>query len=250
MALGTELYPQAPSSARIVCVELVDGAPAPVNLPANSKVFHLVRHGEAAHNLIAEQRRPGPGNCGCPDDCIYKNEDLTDAGLTEKGRKQAMGAGAAILKRTPFPELAVSSPLTRTLQTAQCALALGGLRSVPRIVIEGCRERTGLHLADMRSPREKIEGRFPGFDFSAIERGEDIRFNPIARERVETELTNRARGFWWGLKDRPEKCIAVFSHSSFLTNSIKHAFFNPDPAAVRRFENGEHRCVILTFENA
>lgn len=159
-------------------------------------------------------------------DCPLKNAEHTDASLTARGRQQALAVGAKLINTQPVPEVAFVSPLKRTLLTAFIALRRASLH-VPILVHEGIRERHGVHLCDMRSPRENIELLFPGVDFSDIPYGPDALF-ATEREK-ETEVADRGRAFFEELLKRAESCIAVFSHSSLLYNTINRAFEHTSP---------------------
>lgn len=174
--------------------------------------------------MIAFQRFGGRYPCGCPGECLFKSESLTDAELTLKGRRQASAAGASIMSRSAMlPTVVVASPLRRTLQTASIAVANTPLASLPMVALEGCRERIGVHVADKRSAVEDIAPAFPSFDFSAVAPGADAAFSDNTRETIE-QIVERGRGFFWALRQRPEQVIAVFSHSSFLYNTIRNGF--------------------------
>lgn len=176
--------------------------------------------------------------CGCRtgNACPYVNAEHTDAALTQRGRLQATAAGPRMLMTAPVPEVLFVSPLTRALQTATIALSSArGLR-VPVICDELLRERNGVHVCDMRSPVDALLPAFPTVDFRTIAPGTDPLFQPTVRETVE-QLADRGKRFFWSLKDRPEDSIAVFSHSSFLLNTLTHAFLTPDPTGMFRERN-------------
>lgn len=164
------------------------------------------------------------GQPGCP----YKNEEHTDAGLTQRGRLQAVAAGSRLLQTSPVPEFAFVSPLSRTLQTATIAMSKVGSLAVPLVAEESLRERNGVHVCDKRSAKEDVMELHPTVDFGRIAAGPDTLFSQV--RETEEELAARGKRFFLGLKDRPEKCFAVFSHSSFLFNTLSRAFQTPDPS--------------------
>lgn len=177
------------------------------------------------------------------------NEAFFDAELTMLGRRRdARGsAGMYLLKQgqhNALPEVAITSPLARAVETA--IIACGeGLSDIPVIADEGCRERTGLHPCDARKPAKDQAARFPRVDFRAITPGADP-YHDAARRETEEELVQRGRGFFWSLRSRPEKIIAVFTHSSFLRNTLTHGIDAPQEIR-ERFANGEARSVVLSF---
>ncbi len=155
-----------------VRLELVPGASLPVTAPTaatwvangtcdlaslsgRTKVLHVVRHAEGFHNV---DRRP-----------IY--ERPIDARLTPDGEAQcaALAAATAALR----PQLVVSSPLTRTLQTA--SLAFGAQREAvgaPLLALEAVRETVN-YGCDARRPLREIRPEFPHVDFAHCPSDED-----------------------------------------------------------------------------
>ena len=82
------------------------------------------------------------------------------------------------------------------------------------LVREECRERWGEYVCDGRRPISDIIKEFPSFDFSEVENNEDV-FYEDERESDE-HCCERGIAFLQWLNKRPEKCIAVVTHSSFL----------------------------------
>ncbi|KAI0567405.1 Histidine phosphatase [Gracilaria domingensis] len=163
------------------------------------------------------------GKPGCP----FLNEEHFDAHLTQRGRLQAAGAGSCLLQTASPPEVVFVSPLSRTLQTATIALSKCPNLKAPVLAEESIRERNGTHPCDKRSPREHVEATYPTVDFSRIQYGPD----PLWTEARETEddLAARGKQFFASLMDRPETTFAIFTHSSFLFNTINRSFVASDP---------------------
>ena len=67
----------------------------------------------------------------------------------------------------PLADLVVSSPLTRTLQTAQLCFAAGA----PFVALEGVRETVN-YLCDARRHRTALAAEFADVDFSGV--AEDV----------------------------------------------------------------------------
>lgn len=85
----------------------------------------------------------------------------------------------------------------------------------PRFLVrEECRERLGHYVCDGRRSISEIAAEFPKFDFSEIQHDKDA-FYTDERETDE-HCCERAVKFLEWLNQRPEKCIAVVTHSSFL----------------------------------
>eukprot|EP00171_Calliarthron_tuberculosum_P013401 IDg13401t1 len=77
----------------------------------------------------------------------------------------------------------------------------------------------GVHIADMRSSVESVSKLFGAVNFEFVALGPDSHFSPTVRETQE-EIVKRGRSFFWQLRNRPERVIAVFTHSSFLLNTF------------------------------
>lgn len=139
---------------------------------------------------------------------------------------QAGAAGATLLQTKPQPEFAFVSPLSRTLETAAIALSNPASLKIPLVAEESIRERNGVHVCDKRSAKEDITGLYPSVDFGNIAPGPDTLFSEI--RETEDALAARGKAFFLSLKDRPEKSFVVFTHSSFLYNTLTRAFETPD----------------------
>lgn len=162
--------------------------------------------------------------------CPYLNSANEDARLTQRGRLQATTVGAKLVHTKPVPEVVLVSPLYRTLQTCSIALSTIPHLQVPIIAMEGIRERMGLHVCDKRSDKSKLQSSFSSVDFSHIEPGQDKLFLP-QRETVE-QTAKRGKAFLLSLRSRPETSIALFTHSSFLFNTLSRACETPNPEGM------------------
>lgn len=159
--------------------------------------------------------------------CPYMNDANEDARLTQKGRLQATTVGVKLIHTKPIPQIILVSPLFRTLQTAAIALSTVPQLQTPVVVVEQIRERMGLHVCDKRSDKDKLIPRFGSFDFTGIDSGDDLTFPPC-RESIE-QTAKRGKAFFLSLRTRPEQSLAIFSHSSFLFNTISRTFETPNP---------------------
>jgi broad specificity phosphatase PhoE len=94
--------------------------------------------------------------------------------------------------------------------------ALAGINIPPPrfLVREECRERWGHYVCDGRRSITEIAAEFPNFDFSDIVHDEDVFFSD--ERESDDHCCERAVKFLEWLNSRPEKCIAVVTHSSFL----------------------------------
>mmetsp|Transcript_15432 Transcript_15432/g.32630 ORF Transcript_15432/g.32630 Transcript_15432/m.32630 type:complete len:353 (-) Transcript_15432:371-1429(-) len=246
-------------------------------LAERTKKVHFIRHAEGYHNVATEQT----GNL----DCLLRDEngtasshELHDARLTSKGIAQADALRTYLSTRpsgtrsfTTF-DLVVVSPLTRTCQTALHVFGEprepgkpafltrvdappgspeheSGIQIAPPrfLVREECRERWGRYVCDGRRPISEIAQEFPNFDFSEILHDEDV-FYTEHRESDE-HCCDRAVKFLEWLNKRPEKCIAVVTHSSFLRHlfgQFGEALHTDDREDLQRVAgNCELRSVVL-----
>ena len=128
-------------------------------------------------------------------------------------------------------DLIVVSPLTRTLETAHhifgpprkphvsVHLAEKAKNGLPRpqfLVREECRERWGHYSCDGRRPIREIIKDFPDCDFSEVDHDDDVFFT---KERESSaHCMERTVHFLEWLNKRPEKCIAVVTHTTFLNH--------------------------------
>jgi len=234
-------------------------------LAERTKKVHFIRHAEGFHNV--ETTKQGTNEClhHAPGQGA-REHPLWDSRLTDKGIAQAKALKEHLAHRpsggrsfTAF-DLVVVSPLTRTLETAQHifgparkpglpAFLCEGAVQPPRILVrEECRERWGQYVCDGRRPIREIAPEFPNFDFSELEYDDDLFYTEDEREPLEHTRARAVQFLEW-LKKRPEKCIAVVTHSPFL----RHLFmqFGADKSAEdkdtlqRLAGNCELRSVVM-----
>ena len=117
-----------------------------------------MRHGEAEHNVAAA--RDG--------DSAYLETRYRDAPLTAKGREQILESARELQKIYPKIDLILSSPLTRTIQTARCVKEV--LPCPPKIIIlEALTEcQGGGHICNLRQPMPLLQSLNPDTDCSMI----------------------------------------------------------------------------------
>ncbi|GMH03242.1 hypothetical protein Nepgr_005081 [Nepenthes gracilis] len=228
------------------------------------KTLHMVRHAQGFHNVAGEN--------DCKEHLPY---DLFDPSLTQLGWEQVDNFrnhvhASGLSKRI---ELVITSPMTRTMQTAVGAFggegyidgvdvtplmvenacdsgrpAASSLNCPPFIAVELCREYVGLHLCDKRRSISEYKSLFPAIDFSLIESDEDILWKQEVGETNE-EIAARGIKFMKWLWTRKEKEIAVISHSGFLNNTVDQ-FGNDCHLLVKseicsHFANCELRSFVL-----
>jgi len=212
-------------------------------LADQTRKVHFIRHAEGFHNV--ETAKTGDNHCLLRGKKLAREHPLYDSKLTPKGVNQAKELRKILAHRpsggrsfTAF-DLVVVSPLTRTCETAYHVFgnprkpglpaflcdgeapfgspeyAAGVKVAAPRFLVrEECRERFGHYVCDGRRSIHDIRSEFPDFDFSEVATNEDGYYTD-ERESDE-DCCARAVQFLEWLNSRPEKCIAVVTHSSFL----------------------------------
>ncbi|KAG1676426.1 hypothetical protein FOA52_002246 [Chlamydomonas sp. UWO 241] len=115
-------------------------------------------------------------------------------------------------------------------------------------VHEGCREIIGVHPCDRRRDTAVTSALFPGAHWSLVTDPVDTLWHPDVRETRE-EITARAREFMLHIMQRPERHIAIVTHSSFLNYLCKS--FGADFSTHMQdglhkwYENCEMRTYVL-----
>ncbi|GMI82758.1 hypothetical protein like AT1G09935 [Hibiscus trionum] len=215
------------------------------------KIIHLMRHGQAMHNVEGDKDRRA-----------LLSEHLFDAQLSPLGLQQVCQLrkdvhARGLLKKI---DLVITSPLYRTMQTAMgvfgsegqaddnfCAIPLpaGG----PQIMaVELCRDRMGQRPCDMRRRVSECQALFPCIDFSMMDGEEDSMWNPDVRESEE-EMAARMLLFMEWLWTRPEQQIVIVSHGIILQMILNVLENDCHPtvksALCERFDNCELRSVVI-----
>ncbi|KAH9300670.1 hypothetical protein KI387_012253, partial [Taxus chinensis] len=226
------------------------------------KTLHLVRHAQGYHNVAGEK-----------DHKAYLSYEFVDASLTPLGWQQVGNlrrhvSNSGIASRI---ELVVTSPLTRTMQTAAGVFGSGGYidgdsssplmisgggksdttaisssNCPPFIAVEYCREQMGVHPCDKRKSVSEYKTHFPGIDFSLVEIDEDIFWKPDVREK-EYEVAARGRAFLNWLLTRKEKEIAIVSHSSFLIHTLAQFGKDCHPSVRNEIHKAFANCELRSF---
>lgn len=185
------------------------------------KTLHFIRHAQSLHNALAETT--------ADEDNLRRDPALRDAPLTDLGHAQARALAAEVAALREV-ELVVVSPLTRAIQTT---LAAFDGHPAPRLVQALHRE----HLdswCDVGSPPAVLARAFPMLDFAHLDDpwwhvGADA--TPYAQEPLEL-LDRRVEAFAGWLRARPEGCIAVVGHGTFLRRLTGEGFANAQRRAM------------------
>ena len=141
-------------------------------------VVLCVRHGEATHNVAFEAEGAA----------AYIDPEHINSALTPRGRRQA-----AECKWPQLPEVGVSSPLRRALDTAHRALPL----HIPLRILDCLRE-------------------FPNSVHTPNRLGRNPDSWRVGPEETPEQLAVRVEIFRKWARASGYGCIAVFSHTSFL----------------------------------
>ncbi|KAK6257136.1 hypothetical protein QUC31_000595 [Theobroma cacao] len=201
------------------------------------KIIHLVRHGQAMHNVEGDINREALLSPHLFD------AELSPLGLQQVDRLRKEVHASGMLKRI---ELVVTSPLYRTMQTA---IGVFGTVSWPQIMaVELCRDKMGVRPCDMRRRVSDCQALFPSIDFSMMDGEEDSLWNPDVREPDEKVSVRMAQFMKW-LWTRPEQEIVIVSHGIILQH-ILYVLGNDSHPTVRsalcqRFGNCELRSVVI-----
>lgn len=169
-----------------------------------TKLVWFVRHAEAAHN-------------------VSHDSSTRDPGLTPAGREQAAQLELSGALRVGA-ELVVSSPMRRTLETAQIAVpaAPGVARVATHLVQE-----IGTSNADTGRPPSELRAEFgEAFDLSELEEMWFVKPSPWCKQRRIAlddgvrALVARKEAFALWLASRPETRIIVVTHHGFICHLL------------------------------
>lgn len=158
----------------------------------------LIRHGQSTFNAHFEATGTDPGHI--------------DARLTEIGHRQAAAARAQMASFAR-PDLVISTPLTRALQTT---LAIFGGTGVPVEVTGHHREHLESSCDIGRSPAD-LAAEFPGLTFDHLDDPwwhsgpVDDRGLPVEPPEV---FTGRVQTFAQWLAEHPAATVAVVGHGT------------------------------------
>lgn len=219
-------------------------------LANRTKTIHFIRHGEGYHNVVnREAGDDTPVTFSTPNAWNY-----IDARLTPTGIEQCITARDKLLANVE-PELIVVSPFTRTLQTAHAMFGGKGIKFMVHFL---CKERAGKFTCDkMRTKTEILADMLPIYEYTNDNIDTQFGFRTEedqewSEEREPSEkVVQRGIDFVQWLASRPEKEIAVVSHSSFLKHlfrSFGDQVADKDTAKMHRLSgNAEVRSIVLAL---
>ena len=183
--------------------------------PNHESFFDVHEHIDQYHSLLIWH----------PDIPTHLVWAYQDAKLTKNGIDQCVHVRQNMIHGLVRPELIVVSPFTRTLQTAHL---LFSNHRIPFLVHDLCGERRGKFTCDKRRTKSEImQEMLPVYTYT----NETIDFATYAYQTEDDELwteereldqdvTQRCVAMMQWLGSRPEKDIAIVTHSSWL----KHLF--------------------------
>jgi len=192
----------------------------------------LIRHAQALHNVADDW-------------------SIHDPPLSELGEQQSRELHESLRNSKVGNEvgLIVVSPMRRTLQTASIGLEWlikeKGVKVLPDAGWQGMHSKKYIRLAhthsclentdkpcDTGSPISTMAKEFPDFDFSTVDplypdKTSNLLSNPYAFTRKA--ILARGQTCLQALYSRPEKVIAVVSHSGIMRGAVcQRRFFNAD----------------------
>ena len=168
-----------------------------------TKLLYCIRHGTALHNV----------NFWKMGRKAYT--DFKDTPLIDKGKIEAIKLGTD-WKNLFNVELVLVSPLSRTLDTAKYVFQ--NYDDVPIIALDELMEHPQAEeLCNQRFDKTELVNRYPNIDFSNISDNPKIYWSDkLVHEKELVNLDNRINIFKEFVRKRPEKTIAIVSHSSLL----------------------------------
>ncbi|KAF2454808.1 histidine phosphatase superfamily [Lineolata rhizophorae] len=176
----------------------------------------LIRHAQALHNVSKEYTIPDPG-------------------LSELGLRQSAELQDHLRNKFPLAddvELIIASPMRRTLQTAAIGFEWLIGRGTKVELNAGWQENSD-KPCDTGSPVETISPDFPLFDFSSLAATDwPSKTSPTSPYFFSrSAVLARGQACLADLYSRPEKVIAVVTHSGFLRTAV----------CARHFGNADYR---------
>ena len=170
------------------------------------KNLYCIRHGTSLHNVMFHQIGRRAYN------------EYRDTPLLQEGIQEALDLNKNWDKIDTI-ELVIVSPLSRTIETA---LNVFKNKSTPMISIDSIMEHPQAEeICNMRLPKEELIKKYPNIDFSLLSDDHKLYWVPEFDRDIEVErLNSRIADFKSFVKMRPEKNIAIVSHSSFLGQMI------------------------------
>ena len=162
--------------------------------------IQCIRHGKSQHNVDFNIRGR----------IAYYDPKNTDPHLTEYGVVEATRMYNGWKERR-FIDCVYVSPLSRTLETAECVF--GKYPSVKVIVSDLLLEAPlGKHTPNFRKPKSQLKNLYPMYDFEGLDEHQ-IKYSC---EETNADLKERVDQFVNMLHSQSCSNICLVGHSSFL----------------------------------
>lgn len=192
--------------------------------PPSAKILHLIRHAEGTHNVKREYRSP----------------EQLDAVLTPRGVEQCQKIAERVAAKGLKVECIISSPMSRALQTAMHSFEPiwsknhdDKINPSSKMIFahEEWRETVN-YICDVRRPIDTLRSVFPMVDFGNMRHdkgdpiwayyeqqfGCDVTYAGHRESQDAEALQRRVREAWEVISQRPERSIAIVSHSAFFAH--------------------------------
>ena len=168
-----------------------------------TKNLYCIRHGRSLHNELFDQYGPS----------VFTNPVNIDTPLLPQGLQQAQELSNSWGDKNHI-EYVLVSPLTRTLQTAECIFKD---LNIPIVAYDYLKEYPqGLHTCNQRSNKSLLLKAFPNIDFSNITSELDQTWWRCGKEESIEELEIRIDKLKKHISQLPYNNIALISHSGFI----------------------------------
>jgi len=179
------------------------------------KNLYFIRHGMAVHNVLSKKYGSG----------VFYSKYYQDCLLVPEGKKQSKLLGLQWQHKSDI-QLVITSPLKRCLETTHLIFSEN---KIPVIVLDECIEYPqGQQYCNKRSTKNELEVLYPHYFFHNLV-NVDINWHRLHNESLD-ELEKRIKKFNDFLYNRPERNIAIVTHTNFI-NLYKNNFspiFNYD----------------------
>ena len=254
--------------------------------PPKSKILHLIRHAEGTHNISPDSHKmPLHWDARLTEKGIKQCQSLAkatryhyerqggaslDSTLTALDEQVERISAHSIHPSVGEVEAVIVSPMSRCLQTATlsfphyCRNDLGGSSSSSSVSIiahESWRETTNF-LCDSRRPLSQLQNEFPCVDFDMISHEDDPiwlkyesiygshdEFDGLRESKDGRHLARRVREAWTWLASRPERNLAICSHSAFFMHQFQP--YLPEMMGLISYEDKEVERLMMDrrFDN-
>ncbi|KAI0894661.1 phosphoglycerate mutase-like protein [Annulohypoxylon nitens] len=193
------------------------------------KVLFMARHGEGYHNAAESYYGTPAWNCYWGPlegngTVTWRDARLTDAGIAQCTKANAFWKNALAVEKIPAPQSYYSSPLVRSMTTAN--LTFNGLdlpadRPFVPTIKEYFREGISMRTCDERSNKTYIHSLLPGFKFEEGFTEDDELWKGYEGETSDAQL-KRTRAVLDDIFSNDDNTwISITSHSGQISTNLK-----------------------------